>query len=89
MPTATWSLSAAQIDQMVRKWGIYPTPPTSGNAYARAFLEQILPLDLAAFPRGADGALNAVVPLYGVVVSLGTSLGLIARTAVTYGHGRR
>jgi len=75
VPACTRALDARQIDRLVRRWGIYPTPPTSGNAYARRLLEQLLPLDTRRFPYGVDGALNAVAPLYGAVVSLGVSLG--------------
>lgn len=75
VPAATRPLDARQIDQLVRRWGIYPTPPTSGNAYARRLLLELLPLDLVRFPFGIDGALNAVAPLYGSVISLGVSLG--------------
>jgi glycosyltransferase involved in cell wall biosynthesis len=75
VPAATRPLGAAQIDRLVRRWGIYPTPPTSGNAYARRLLEEVLPLDTKRFPYGVDGALNAVAPLYGSVISLGVSHG--------------
>ena len=75
VPACTRPLDARQIDRLVRRWGIYPTPPTSGNAYARRLLEQLLPLDTVRFPYGVDGALNAVAPLYGAVISLGVSLG--------------
>ncbi|MEA2756406.1 MAG: hypothetical protein QOJ54_2695 [Aliidongia sp.] len=75
VPATIRPLDAAEIDRLVRRWGIYPTPPTTGNAYARRFLAALLPLDLKRFPNGADGALNAVAPLYGSVISLGRSLG--------------
>lgn len=75
VPATIRPLDERQIDRLVRRWGIYPTPPTSGNAYARRLLEQLLPLDLVRFPFGVDGALNAVAPLYGAVISLGVSLG--------------
>ncbi|HLZ64878.1 MAG TPA: glycosyltransferase [Aliidongia sp.] len=75
VPAATRALGDKEIDRLVRRWGIYPTPPTSGNAYARRLLAEVLPLDTKRFKYGADGALNAVAPLYGSVISLGVSLG--------------
>jgi glycosyltransferase involved in cell wall biosynthesis len=75
VPSATRPLNEDEIDRLVRRYGIYPTPPTSGNAYARRLLAAVLPLDPERFKYGADGALNAVAPLYGSVISLGVSLG--------------
>lgn len=47
------------------------TPPTSGNAFARAVLEQILPMPETPFGRvGADLHLFNLTPLYGRVKSL-------------------
>ena len=53
--------------------GFYPYPPTSGNAYARWFLEQIMPC--YRIRCGADGPLNTVSPLYGRVVTIDRPLG--------------
>ena len=75
VPAAIRPLDEREIDRLVRRCGIYPTPPTSGNAYARRFLAELLPLDAERFVYGVDGALNAVAPLYGSVISLGISLG--------------
>ena len=68
----------------IRHWalatGAYPTPPGSGNAYARTFLEKIFPL------RGQDPASDsyclAAAPFLGDVVT-------IAKPLVSYRvHGR-
>jgi hypothetical protein len=60
---------------MTRTLGFYPTPPSTGNAYGRAFLARVLPLDTHLFPFAPDGALNVVAPLYGDVVTLDRTLG--------------
>ena len=52
--------------------GNYSWPPTSGNAYARRFLEKILPLPLDHFH---DGALNTIAPLFGEVRTIPQTLG--------------
>jgi hypothetical protein len=68
----------AMIDDvlpLIERYGYYPAPPTSGNAYARRALEKIMPLDEATWRRGPDGCLNALAALYGRVVSLPDSYG--------------
>ncbi|WP_375432493.1 glycosyltransferase family 2 protein [uncultured Friedmanniella sp.] len=57
----------------IRRWllatSAYPTPPGSGNAYARWFLDQILPVGPEVGDAG-DSALLAAAPLLGDVVSV-------------------
>lgn len=52
--------------------GTYIWPVMSGNAYSRAFLRQVIPLNP---PVGYDGALNSIAPLYGDVVTVQATLG--------------
>src|SRR5512132_33781 len=48
--------------------GFYPCPPTSGNAYARSFLQAIFPFQ---GPRDAgDVILNLAAPLHGDVLTI-------------------
>lgn len=54
-------------------FGSYQWPVTSGNAYARGFLQQVMPLDVAK--GGPDGWLNTIAPLYGEVVVVHRVLG--------------
>jgi len=54
------------------RFGTYRWPVTSGNAYARTFLDQILPLDVEL---GPDGYLNTIAPLYGDVITIAKPLG--------------
>ncbi|WP_375422731.1 glycosyltransferase family 2 protein [uncultured Friedmanniella sp.] len=57
----------------VRRWllatSAYPTPPGSGNAYARWFLDRVLPAGPEVGDAG-DSALLAAAPLLGDVVSV-------------------
>jgi hypothetical protein len=64
-----------QIRTCLFHYGYYPSPPTSGNAYARAFLTEVLPLTVNAWRDGIDGYLNGLAPLYGEIVSLPIELG--------------
>jgi hypothetical protein len=57
----------------VRHWALnadsYPTPPGSGNAYARTFLERVIS-DIDSVDRAADSALLAAAPFLGDVVTI-------------------
>lgn len=59
----------------IELYGYYPSPPTSGNAYARAVLDRVFPLCETAWKRGPDGLLNGLAALYGPIVSIRRSLG--------------
>ena len=49
--------------------GAYPTPPSSGNAFSRSFLEQVMPVP-GQLRVCADGYLYDLAPLYGPVARL-------------------
>ncbi|MDB5876424.1 MAG: hypothetical protein JWQ07_5866 [Ramlibacter sp.] len=46
---------------------IYLWPPTSGNVWRRAYLEQIFPVPEAIYKRGADTYLMMLAPFYGTI----------------------
>jgi len=64
--------------QEIRRWATtttaYPTPPGSGNAYAREYLAQIFPLDDAC-GRPGDASCLAAAPFLGDVVTIPMALG--------------
>jgi glycosyltransferase involved in cell wall biosynthesis len=60
---------------MVLSYGYYPSPPASGNAFARRALEHMLPADERTWSIGADGLVIGLAPLYGRIVSLPQALG--------------
>jgi glycosyltransferase involved in cell wall biosynthesis len=64
----------AAVRHEFERFGSYQWPVTSGNAYARSFLAQMMPLDVNK--GGPDGWLNTVAPLYGEVVVVDRVLGL-------------
>jgi len=59
-----------RIRRTLRRTGNYPYPPTSGNAYARWFLDRVMPMSPERVPRGLDAVLNGLAPLHGDVVAL-------------------
>lgn len=60
--------SPADIRRWVRRSANYPTPPGSGNAYSRHFLQQIFPL--SGGDRAADSYCLAAAPYFGDVVTI-------------------
>ena len=65
----------ADIRRWMTRTTAYPTPPGSGNAYARWFLDQIFPLDESA-DDFMDSACLPAAPLLGDVLSVpGVSVG--------------
>jgi glycosyltransferase involved in cell wall biosynthesis len=55
------------VRQTLLETGGYPSPPTSGNAYARSFLETLSPIE---GHRWMDPLLVSAAPLYGDVITI-------------------
>lgn len=68
-------LDSGQVWHTLLEKGRYETPVTSGNAFRRAVLDEILPIPEAEFQIAADGYLMTLVPFYGNVVSIEKVLG--------------
>lgn len=64
-----------RVSECLFLYGYYSSPPTSGNAYARGFLAEVLPAAEQSWRTGVDGYLNGLAPLYGSVLSLPAELG--------------
>lgn len=64
--------SPAQIKRWALSSASYPTPPGSGNAYARTFLERIFPLN--GGDRAADSYCLAAAPYLGDVLTIAEPL---------------
>jgi hypothetical protein len=67
-------IGPARVREQVSRTGLYLWPPTSGNAFARAFLDKVMPVSAELFPNYTDGALNTIAPLYGDIVSINKPL---------------
>jgi glycosyltransferase involved in cell wall biosynthesis len=61
--------SAVEVRQWALNAASYPTPPGSGNAYTRTFLERVIS-DIDSVDRAADSALLAAAPFLGDVVTI-------------------
>lgn len=68
--------ATAPTARQVRRWALsaaaYPTPPGSGNAYARSFLRQLFPL--TGSESFSDSYCLAAAPYYGDVVTVAKPL---------------
>ena len=69
----------------MQQFGFYPTPPASGNAFARAVLADCMPLD-AAFPI-LDTPLIGLAALYGEIGALDTPGGCWRRSDGNFSSG--
>lgn len=58
---------AAQVRSSFTRTGTYLWPVTTGNVYARPYLDAIVPLKVGI---GPDGLLNTVAPAFGEVVTI-------------------
>jgi hypothetical protein len=56
--------------------GLYISPPTSGNVFSHAFLEQILPIPEDEWRFGAETYPVFLAPLYGQIGAIHEELGL-------------
>jgi hypothetical protein len=74
-PAYTHDLDADEILRRAVRTGYYPWPVSSGNAFARSFLQQVMPIDASRFFKSPDGYLNKMAPLYGPVLTLHATLG--------------
>jgi len=77
MPFPYFALGLSQDDirRLSLIYGTYPWPVSSGNAYARAYLEKLLPVRDPRIFKSPDGYLNKMAPLYGGVKTLHRVLG--------------
>lgn len=63
------------ISNRIARFGEYPSSPSSGNAYARAVLERLMPIDEATWFAAAEKPLVFLTPFFGDVVSICAPLG--------------
>jgi hypothetical protein len=73
IPKIPPGLSSGAIRHWAYETSEYPTPPGSGNAYARHFLEKIFPLD-ASYDSFTDSTCIAMAPYMGDVETIAAPL---------------
>jgi glycosyltransferase involved in cell wall biosynthesis len=65
--------TSAEVRAWATRTSAYPTPPGSGNAYSREFLDKLFPVDDSCGPA-TDSALLAAAPFLGDVVTVAKPL---------------
>ena len=64
--------------------GSYVTPATTGNAFARAALEEVLPMPEDGYVYSADAYLLARIPFHGVILAVDEALGVYRQHRQNY-----
>lgn len=75
VPNPSLSLWQGDIRGRFARCGWYPRPPTSGLAFSRSALDQILPIDEQVWRISADGPLFTLAPFLGELVAIDKTLG--------------
>ena len=74
-PPREVALDEGDVAGLLALRGRYSTTVTTGLAFDRNALSQVMPIPEVAFDRSADGYLATVVPLYGRVVAIDSTIG--------------
>jgi glycosyltransferase involved in cell wall biosynthesis len=75
VPTFDNFLPNGDIRDRITRFGEYPSSPSSGNAYSRAALERLMPMDETLWVAGSEKSLVFLTPFFGDVVSIRAPLG--------------
>jgi glycosyltransferase involved in cell wall biosynthesis len=68
-------LPSGDIRERIVRYGEYPSSPCSGNAYSRAALDKLMPMDDVLWSAGSEKSLVFLSPFFGDVVSIRAPLG--------------
>ena len=80
-------LPSGDIEMIFLRFGFYPAPPTTGNAFARRVLEAVMPLPEPTYRAWPDTLLIGVAPLFGTVAKLDGVGGSWRQTEGNYSRG--
>ena len=75
VPYSPAQMPDGDIRSSILEAGGYVGVPTSGNAFARTVLDQLLPLPESQWHQAADTSLEIIAPFLGDIVSLRKTLG--------------
>ncbi len=85
IPYTPAAMPSGDLRQSVIEFARYVTPPMSGNAFARALLEQVMPLSETFWHYSADLPLCLLAPFFGEIRSIPKVLGLYRVHGQNYG----
>ena len=73
----SYGFSRMTAREQISNYGYYVSPPASGNAFRKSFLDEIMPIvDEALYRRAADGYTTGLAGIGGSIVSISEPLGL-------------
>ena len=81
-PLATGDMLEQLVSEGPLQWS---SPPTSGNAWTRSFLAEVLPMPEDEFRTNPDAYLTGLAPLYGELRALGEPQSLYRRHGANHG----
>ncbi len=81
------ALPSGDIEKIFLRFGFYPAPPTTGNAFARRVLEAVMPLPEPTYRAWPDTPLIGVAPLFGTIAKLDGVGGSWRQTDGNYSRG--
>jgi glycosyltransferase involved in cell wall biosynthesis len=71
----SYTFSSIDPREQIRNYGYYVSPPASGNAYRKSFLDEIMPADEVRHRRAPDGYTTGLAGIAGRVISIAETLG--------------
>lgn len=72
----SYTFSPIDPREQIRNYGYYTSPPASGNAFRKSFLDEIMPIaDEQLYRRAGDGYTTGLAGIAGRVVSIPETLG--------------
>lgn len=72
--------------KQIAVYGYYASPPASGNAYRKSFLDEIMPIaDKELYRHSADGYTTGLAGIAGEIVSIAETLGFYRVHGENYG----
>jgi len=77
LPTA--AMKCGDEKKLLARFGVYTSPPGSGNAYAKVFLNAVLPMPVKEWKIAADAYLIFSAPFYGDIITINKELGCYRR----------
>ncbi len=82
----TYEFSTIEPRKQIANYGYYVSPPASGNAYRKSFLDAVMPIaDEKLYRRAADGFTTGLAGLAGHVESIPERLGFYRVHGENYG----
>lgn len=82
----SYGFSSLDPRKQIAAYGYYVSPPASGNAYRKTFLDEIMPItDAELYRQSADGYTTGLAGMAGEIVSIAEILGLYRVHGDNYG----